>query len=61
MAMSRKHFVAVAKTIRDSTAVAEDERINLAVEMADALEDPDLGVRNFDRETFIAFATSATR
>lgn len=57
--MTRKHYVAIAKTIRDSDEFGSEEgRYAFAVAMADVLSEDGM-VKNFDRDVFMAFATSA--
>lgn len=56
--MTRRHYVAIAKVIRDSTAFDNhSSRIQLAREVADMLGEPGMA-KNFDRDLFIAYATS---
>ena len=56
--MTRRHAIAVAKVIRDTNAVqGADSRLRLAEDMADAIEPI---AKNFDRDLFIAYATSAS-
>jgi hypothetical protein len=58
MQMSRKHYVALAIVLRDSPVIDKEQRAALASDFADAMQDDRFGARNFDRATFIAFATS---
>lgn len=56
--MTRQHHIAIAKAIRDSdTFDSHASRVQFAREMADVIEPLS---KRFDRETFMAFATSDT-
>lgn len=56
--MTRKHTIAIAKVIRDTTAITDPDGLSRFVEeMADELSKPGMA-KNFDRDLFIAYATS---
>lgn len=58
--MTRKHAIAIAKAIRDSAHFeGTDDRYGFAVEMAALLGQPGMA-KNFDRDLFLAYATSVS-
>lgn len=54
--MTKKHFIAIATVVRDSNLTL-DEKITLANDLADAIEPIS---KNFDRDMFMAYSTSAS-